>query len=229
MAIYAKNADTIAHTWAGMQIQPATYYPLESSEETRWANDSQVLADIGSGLIIIARDASGNNDITDVSEAINYLKGNGPVSEDGLPIVAPTFEDTQGLTTVWKGYLRTATAGALNIFDEVVTSQIRVRGGWYEILDSNANIGDYLEFSIIDKDDVLGLFATYGLTVGVDVLELKKFIRTEYVNPNGNNKRQIFESSGASIVISGLYMRTSYLSTGTVDVQFKVVEKYHEI
>lgn len=37
--------------------------------------------------------------------------------------------------------------------------------------------------SIVDKDDVLGLFSTYGLTVGVDVLELKEFVEDFYAPP----------------------------------------------
>lgn len=228
MDIYIKNADTIAHVWSGQQIQPGEYYLLEGFEKPRWQNNSQLLSDIGSGIAIVARNSSGSEDITDVSSAIDFLRGELPKNEDGLPIVAPTFEETQGLTVVWKGSLYIATAGALNIFDEAVTTQIKVRGGWYELMDTNAVVGDYIEFSIIDKDDVLGLFTTYGLTVGVDVLELKKFIRKEYVNPN-IYMRQEFASDGASTVYAGLYIRIAYLSTGANDVQFKVMEKYHEI
>lgn len=150
-------------------------------------------------------------------------------NEEGLTIIAPTFEDAQGLTTVWKGRIYTATAGALNIFDELVTTQLKVRGGWYELLDNKAVINDYLEFAIVDKDDVLGLFAAYGLTVGQDVLELKKFVRTEYINPMTAGQRQDFESNGASTVYAGLYMRVYYNSTGSEDVKFKIMEKYHEI
>lgn len=228
MAIYAKNADTVAHSWVGMEIQPGNYYALEALEEAKWANDSQVLTDIGNGTLVIANDDSGSSDISDVSEAINYLKGRGPVNEDGFPVIAPSFEDTGGLTTVWKGYQYTALPGTMNCYDQAVTTQIKVRGGWYELLDDNANIGDYVEFSIVDKDDVLGLFSTYGLEVGVDILEIKKFIRTEYVSPVTKG-RQDFTSDGATTVMAGLYMRVCYMNTGTEDVQFKVVEKHHEV
>jgi len=73
------------------------------------------------------------------------------------------------------------------------------------------------------------LFSTYGLTVGVDILELKKFVRTEYTNPDSANSRQEFISNGATSVYTGLYMRVAYLSTGLSDVKFKITEKYHEI
>lgn len=145
----------------------------------------------------------------------------------GNPVFAPTFEDAQGLTTVWKGHLYTAQPNSLNIFDEVVTTQLKLRGGWYKILDSSANIGDYIEFSIVDKDDILGLFGLFGLTINEDVLELKKFVRTEYISPE-DKSRQDFQSLGASEVMAGLYFRTYYYNSGSVSVNFSVSEKYHE-
>jgi len=229
MDIYIKNADTIAHVWSGQQIQPGEYYLLEESEKPKWQNNSQFLTDVANGVAVLARGDSGSDDITDVSEAISFLKDEVPKNENGLPLTAPTFEDTQGLTTVWKSYLYTATAGALSVFDEPVSSQIKMRGGWYELFGNDAAAGDYVEFSIIDKDDVLGLFSTYGLTVGVDILELKKFVRTEYTNPDSANSRQEFISNGATSVYTGLYTRVAYLSTGLSDVKFKITEKYHEI
>ncbi|HUV84463.1 MAG TPA: hypothetical protein VMV86_02075 [Methanosarcinales archaeon] len=228
MDIYIKNADTIAHVWSGQQIQPGEYYLLEESEKTKWQNNSQFLTDVANSIAILARSGSGSDDIIDISEAISFLKEELPKNENGLPLMAPTFEDTQGLTTVWKSHLYTATAGALSIFDEPVLSQIKVRGGWYELFSSPTE-GDYVEFSVIDKDDVLGLFSTYGLTIGVDILELKKFVRTEYINPNSINARQEFLSNGATSVYAGLYMRVAYLSTGLSDVVFKITEKYHEV
>jgi len=146
---------------------------------------------------------------------------------DGYGVIAPTFEDSRGLTPVWRGRLYTATAGALSFFDEEVNTEMCMRGGWYEILSDNAVIGDYLEFSIIDKNDVMGLFEGLGLTVGVDILELKKFVRTEYVNPGTN--RSEFPSNGASQVIAGLFLRVAYLSTGADDVKFKITERYNEV
>lgn len=71
---YIKNTDTVEHTWSGQSIQPSTYYQLDYQEEQKWANNSQLLADIGSGIAVVAKDDSGSNDITDVSSAISYLK-----------------------------------------------------------------------------------------------------------------------------------------------------------
>lgn len=145
----------------------------------------------------------------------------------GLPVTAPTFEDTGGIHPQWKGHKYTATAGATNIFDEVVTVEKQLRGGWYELLDDNAEIGDYIEFAVVDKDDVLGLFDALGLTVGEDVLELKKYVKTEYVNPTKKDRQQ-FMANSTFVVLAGLYLRTIYESEGSTDVQFKVVTlAYH--
>jgi hypothetical protein len=143
--------------------------------------------------------------------------------ENGNTVQAPTFENTGGLHPQWVGYKYTATAGALSFFDELVTVEKQLRGGWYELMDSNPVIGDYIEESVIDKDDVLGLFSTYGLTQGVDVLELKKYVKTEYINPAGVNTRQMFQAASTFAIIAGLYIRTAYNSVGANDVVFKVV------
>lgn len=150
-----------------------------------------------------------------------------PLTADGVPVSAPTFEDTIGLAPQWAGYLYTAAGGATNIFDEEITVEKRLRGGWYELLDSNAELGDYVEFSVVDKDDVLGLFELLGLTVGEDILELRKYVKEEFVNPAGVG-RQTFIGQSAFTVIEGLYLRSVYESTGSVDVQFKVVTFAYE-
>lgn len=148
-------------------------------------------------------------------------------SRDGNPVWAPTFEDTMGLYPEWKGHLYTATAGATNIFDEVVTVEKQLRGGWYELFNDNAVIGDYMEFSVVDKDDVLGLFSLYGMVVGQHVLELAKYVKTEYINPN-KKERQVFLANSTFVVYAGLYMRTIYESTGGGDVVFKVLTHVFE-
>lgn len=145
-----------------------------------------------------------------------------PKTSDGRPILAPTFEDNYGLTPIWLGELRVANAGAISIFDTEITTELRLRGGWYELLvPDEAVLGDYVEFAIVDKDNVLGYFGYYGLTPGVDVLELKKYVRNEYVSPKSVGIRQEFASGGVFQVMVGLYFRTIYHSTGLVPVTFK--------
>lgn len=95
MAIWIKNADTVDNTWVGQLIEDGTYYQIQDVELTSWMNNSTLITDIGSGKAVVAKDDSGNEDITDVSDGINYLKGiNGPVDSDNAPLsrkkVAPT-------------------------------------------------------------------------------------------------------------------------------------------
>jgi len=147
----------------------------------------------------------------------------------GQQVSAPTFEDTGGIHPQWHGRKYSATAGQTNIFDEVVTVEKQLRGGWYELLDATpkAIINDYIEFAVVDKDDVLGLFSTYGLTVGTDVLELKKYVKTEYINPSRSD-RQVFMAGSTFVILAGLYLRTIYESTGAEDVCLKVVTFAYE-
>ena len=74
--IYIKNTDTIQHKWAGQYVQPSGYYLIENAELANWQNSSQLLTDIGNGVAIVAKSNDGTQDITDVNEAINYLKNN---------------------------------------------------------------------------------------------------------------------------------------------------------
>lgn len=144
-----------------------------------------------------------------------------PISQDGGVRFAPTFEDTNDLQPQWEGHLYKATAGATSIYDEVVDVEKRIRGGWYEIF-GGAVLGDYVEFSVVDKDDVLGYFTPLGLIVGQDVLELQKYVRKEYVNP-GAGGRNNFMANSVWPLIPGLYMRTTFVSIGSEDVDLKVV------
>ena len=60
--------------------------------------------------------------------------------------------------TTFKGYSYTAQPGALNIFDEqVVSNVVYVQGGKFWV--KSPNLGDYAEMSVVDKDNVLGLFS----------------------------------------------------------------------
>ena len=144
-----------------------------------------------------------------------------PKDGNGHPITAPTFESTHGLHPRWRGHLYTVTAGATNIFDELVTTERELRGGWYQNMDEHAAIGDYIEEAVVDKDDVLGYFDALGFTVGVDVLELQKYVITEYINPRALG-RQEFRVDSTMIVIAGLYTRTIYESVGATELKLGV-------
>lgn len=156
------------------------------------------------------------------------------LSADGHLIVAPTFEHT-GMDPVWKGFAYTPTPKGANpdpiysMFDEEITTEIRLRGGWYSLMTTGAEVGDVVEFSVVDKNNVLGYFALYGLTVGTDILELKKFVVTEYVNPaEALGAEHPFVSRGGFKLAAGLFFRTTYVSAGATAPKIKVKLEYVE-
>lgn len=225
MAKIIRNLDTVSHTYAGQEILATSSYTIQSIELAKFINDDSLLNDIALGK---AQINDGVADIFGVTEQIRFLVGTQEkINDQGYTVVAPTFEDAQGLTTIWKGHLYTVAPSALNIFDVQVTTQLKLRGGWYKIMSNTASVGDYIEFSIIDKDNVLGLFGMFGLVLGQDILELKKFVRTEYICPL-SKERQEFSSNGASDIMEGLYFRTHYFNSGTQEVLLSITEKYHE-
>ena len=73
MSIRIKNNDTIAHTWVGQTISPSQYYTIQSTEYVSWSSNSILLAAIASGTAVVN---DGTSDYTDLSAAIDFLKGN---------------------------------------------------------------------------------------------------------------------------------------------------------
>lgn len=92
-------------------------------------------------------------------------------------------------------------------------------GGAYYIREADKiTDDDFVEVSIVDKDDILGLFSIYGLQQGTDVLELAKFIKTHCVI---GGQRIIIDGGQPKLIPAGLYIRISYFSYGTSPFIFK--------
>ena len=180
------------------------------------------------GVTINSYDENGNLKIT--------LNDGESKAAGGYNIFSPTLDDVQGYYPKKQMFKNTITAGEINIFDEVVTVEKKLCGGEYWIITStgsDVHDDDYVEFSIIDKDDVLGLFSTYGLSTSTgDVLELTKFIITDYAKKGFNGYEfhsKLYEGiKGTNGVIAGLYFRAYYHSYGTVDLNFKWRVYYYE-
>jgi hypothetical protein len=140
------------------------------------------------------------------------------ITDDGAAVVSTTYGETPQIATC-KRRKHLAIAGQLSLFDIQIVKEIRLAGGEYKIDNySSIHEDDYVEFSIIDKDDVLGLFSTYGLTQGVDILEIFKFVRQEYVDVEA----KFYSTVGCAYrVFQGLYFRIAYNSFGTTDIKLK--------
>jgi hypothetical protein len=149
---------------------------------------------------------------------------NGNFDADGNPVVAPTFLFVSERARL-AGNLWTATAGQVAIFDVEVTTQLLVQGGQFWV--KGAAEGDYADFSVVDKNDVLGLFATYGLTVGVDVIELAKYVDHYPVPDQAFWKDEIIMPTVAPVK-TGLFLRCVYHSQGVADVKMGLLYRWYE-
>lgn len=74
MTIWIKNNTNSDKTWIGQLVSIGSYYQIQPQEIIPWSNDSELLTDVALGNAIVAKDDSGNADITDINLAINHLK-----------------------------------------------------------------------------------------------------------------------------------------------------------
>jgi hypothetical protein len=149
-----------------------------------------------------------------------------PRTPSGQIIYTPSGYSYVPEHTAFVGFRYTVPKGAHAIFDEQLTTQVKVQGGDWWV--TGAVDGDYIEFAVVDKDNVLGLFDTYGLTPGSDVLELGKFMRTIYLPPGSSEGSRRVASPQA--VYSGLYLRVIYHSVGAlVDPVIAPSYMWHEV
>ena len=136
MAKWAKNTDIVDNIWAGMTVPAGTYYQLEDGEDTRWANDAQVITDIGNGKLVIAQDDTGNTDITDAALAVKYLL-------DKLIEIDDEGRQTVRRATAKKGWHYSA------IVAEIKTSTVEMYNKDFE-----GNDLGYITIKLYDNSDV---------------------------------------------------------------------------
>lgn len=96
-----------------------------------------------------------------------------PKDPDGNPVFSQNYKTISSDGYRKCGIKFIAAKGVVTVYDKLLTENIQLRGGWTWV-SPEAVWGDEMYMSVVDKDDVLGLFATYGLTVGEDVLELTR-------------------------------------------------------
>lgn len=94
-----------------------------------------------------------------------------PVSEAGMPCISPIpYTPQRGYRQRGNGHAPyIAIPNATNIFDWRIDESYVGTNGYMEFFggsywtDNNVEDGDYIEFAITDKDDVLGYFETYSI------------------------------------------------------------------
>lgn len=163
--------------------------------------DLSFVPDGGSAVYSQAQNDADRADFEAVASTLNQTLSKRDTL--GNPVFARAAYAYVEQKTQFKGFRYVAPPDTITIFDEVVTTQVYVQGGRATI--QNVEDGDMVEFSIVDIDDVLGLFATYGLTPGVDVLELRKYVKTVYPRAPEDVIENRVEA--AAPVMAGLYFR----------------------
>jgi hypothetical protein len=205
-------------------------------EEVRASSIKVALDGIGQAGSIVTVTFKGSMDADDetVLDGLVAAHSGMPLPEEAQPVDLGGVRDIRGGTVISTAPYAHSTedghflgnsvpynapAGVLSFFDEPSGPHtIFVQGGWG--WHTAANLGDYIEFSVVDKDDVLGLFAVYGLTVGVDVLELNKFVSKLRPEPWDGVIDARAKTAGA--VLPGLYLRLAYNNVGPLAVDLAV-------
>jgi len=73
---YVKNNTASNVTYLGVTISAGSYYLIQAVEDAKFSSEPDLLTDIGNGDAVMAYDNTGSNDISDVNEAIDFLKNN---------------------------------------------------------------------------------------------------------------------------------------------------------
>ena len=135
---------------------------------------------------------------------------------EGNLIYSPTYFSA---AEAWrsKGIIFDIPANSIGINDLVIQSQLRIQGADFWVR-SDVD-GNMAEFSVIDKDNVLGYHTLYSLPPGYP-LELAKFVESNYF-PSGlyiGSKN----ATQAHPVVQGLYVRVKYTNNSSTDAKMGV-------
>jgi len=126
---------------------------------------------------------------------------------------SPT-EANYGGQSHWVGARFTALAGATTPFDYQLPVDLKLFSGTFWAA-PEAVIGDTISFSVVDVNGILGPAGTV----------LREYVDDIYVVPD---ERRILQSGQASDLVAGLFLRTTYVSTGTSDIDVLLDWQYFE-
>ena len=151
-----------------------------------------------------------------------------PSDIEGVPVVstAPYTSNRQYFEIGNGASPYDAIPGASNIFDLVINNSmtssdhtLQFFGGEF-FLDGNVKDGDYLEFSVVDKNDILGYHTLYGYPIGTPI-EIAKYVKERPAIPNFYGK---IIPGRATRLVEGLYLRAIYVTINDgVNRKLKVV------
>lgn len=204
MAKWIKNDSGASGTWVGQTIANQSYYQLQSSEESTWANDDTVLTDIGSGdLIVSTTNAAGGH--LGVADGINHLKD---IVTGALEIAG--VKDPKGMRARLVGVINaTATKNTTTDLDwqmpQLQYPSGTNRDSYFDGIEyyTDGELGDYCKFQVVDKD---GIAYTAGTV-------LEEFGDNYYMIPNFLHPIVLYKAK----IIPGMYLRLKFTSISTTN------------
>ena len=188
------------------------YYTDDGNEYFAWTNID--------GVILECHIDKDDTDTVTAFQSRSEWFNKRRISEEGIHQVSLNYGELVE-NPLWTGGKFTATAGQVTFFDFEITELMKLIGGeTFVSAPETAHKNDYIEVSMIDKNDILGYFGAYGLTVGQDILELRKFVKKLYVRES----RFAFDNVyGAKFdLVTGLFVRFAYNSYGSTDMEVAV-------
>lgn len=123
----------------------------------------------------------------------------------GASVVAPTFLFSSEQARL-QGYALSCAPDSVAILDVEVTVQMLVQGGQFWIADGQ--IGDLGQFSVVDKNDVLGLHTANNIALGTPI-ELVRYVK-DYRPPTVTLWKEDIIMPTVAPVAPGLFLRTIY-------------------
>jgi hypothetical protein len=121
------------------------------------------------------------------------------------------------LNTQLYGTKFVATAGTTTNNDFYITDDCLIDGAVFVTI--NSALGDYIDCQVVDVDNILGYGA--GTVLG-------QYVYNWYVNPNETFQFN-YESKYPAKIFGGLYLRFSYVSVGTTNVDIIVNYTLHKV
>lgn len=124
---------------------------------------------------------------------------------------------SDALNTNLKGINFTALSNQVTTYDFLITEDSLIDGVQFHCL--GANLKDKVTFQVVDKNNVLGL--------GLNKV-LGQYITDWYVNPQITEQLN-YASDYPAKILSGIYLRVFYTSTGTAPVEVLCNFRLHKV
>ena len=217
---YIHNISGIEITYRGVPIADDGFLLIEGANLIWYQTSDEVVEDLAGDYIRMSSDG-----IVDYSDSpaknLAFLLGSSPepTDSDGYTVRrSRAFSASDGYRFRGTGVSNTATKNTTTNIDYKMPED-RMINGVHLFLDGH-KWDDYIKFQVVDVDNLLG----YGAGVILD-----EFGSTWNIDPNTCAQRHEIIDYPAKIK-KDLYLRTVYVSTGTVDdVKVKINLYLHKV